>query len=55
MLIEVETWYQMKNCYVGSDIPVGDDLFSPELPDRLAAAFETLTPLYHYFRMLETL
>ena len=52
---ELETWYQMKNCYVGSDIPVGDDLFSPELPDRLAAAFETLTPLYHYFRMLETL
>ena len=52
---ELEAWYQMKNCYVGADIPVGDELFSPDLPDRLAEAFQTLTPLYRYFRMLETL
>ena len=52
---ETEAWYQLKNCFVGADIPVGDELFSPDLPERLADAFQTLTPLYRYFRMLETL
>ena len=52
---EIDRWYQLKNCYVGVDIPVGDELFSKDLPDRLVKAFEVLSPLYHYFRMLETL
>ena len=47
-------WYQMKNCYVGTDIPVGPELFSRDLPDRLAEAFRALTPLYQYFHALET-
>ena len=51
---ETDRWYQLRNCYVGTDIPVGEELFSLELPDRLAEAFSILTPLYRYFRMLET-
>ncbi len=52
---ELLPWYQMKNCYFGQEIPVGDDLFSPDLPEKLADAFRTLEPLYHYFRKLETM
>ena len=52
---ELEPWYQLKNCYVGADIPVGPDLFDKNLPDRLVHAFEILRPLYEYFRTLETL
>lgn len=52
-LPELLPWYQMKNCYFAQDIPPGDALFSPDLPDMLADAFRTLEPLYHYFRSLE--
>ena len=51
---EIDAYYQLKNCYVGAKIPVGPELFDRNLPDRLVSAFETLEPLYHYFRMLET-
>ena len=50
---ELERWYQLKNCYVGADIPVGEALFDPKLPDRLAEAFTLLTPLFQYFKALE--
>lgn len=51
----MENWYQMKNCFIEWQIPVGDELFSEKLPDMLADAFRTLEPLYHYFRKLETI
>ena len=51
---EIDRWYQMKNCYVGANIPAGDELFDPNLPDRLVEAFQLLTPLYHYFKGLES-
>ena len=51
---DIDRWYQLKNCYVGVDIPVGEELFDPNLPDLLAQAFRTLEPLYRYFRQLET-
>ena len=50
---EAKPWYQMKNCYFGKEIPVGEELFSQELPEYLAACFRELTPLYQYFRALE--
>lgn len=50
---ESERWYQMKNCYFGMEIPVGDQLFSLGLPDFLAERFRELTPMYQYFRELE--
>ena len=52
---EIDEWYQLKNCYVAASIPVGDELFDPNLPDRLVEGFQLLTPLFHYFRQLETL
>jgi hypothetical protein len=51
---ELLPWYQIKNCYFEQEIPLGDALFSRELPEQLADAFRTLEPLYHYFRKLET-
>ena len=48
-----ENWYQMKNCYVAADIPVGPALFDRNLADRLVEGFEQLTPLYYYWRKLE--
>lgn len=32
---------------------MGDELFDPDLPQRLISAYEILTPLYQYFRGLE--
>ncbi len=53
-LSEGENWYQLKNCFVQRIIPVGEELFSPELCDNLVKAFYTLQPLYQYFRELES-
>ncbi len=50
-----DPWYQLKNCEAEEVIPVGEELFSPNLGERLARIFEKVTPLYRYFRMLETL
>ena len=50
---ELEPWYQMKNCFFEETVPVGEELFDPNLPDRIVSAFETLMPLYDYFRKLE--
>lgn len=50
---ELEPWYQLKNCFFEVRIPVGDELFDPNLPDRIAEVFQTLEPLYRYFRKLE--
>ena len=50
---EIEPWYQLKNCFFEVQVPVGDELFAPDLPDKIADAFQTLTPLYRYFRRLE--
>lgn len=47
-------WYQLKNCFFEETIPVGDLLFSRDLPAHIADIFQILTPLYRYFRMLET-
>jgi len=52
---ELEPWYQLKNCFFEEIIPVGEGLFDPNLPERIADAFETLRPLYDYFRKLETM
>ena len=51
---ELEPWYQLKNCFFEVRLPVGDELFASDLPDRIADAFRVLTPLYRYFRRLET-
>lgn len=50
---ELESWYQLKNCYFEETIPTGDALFSKDLPKHLEEAFKTLEPLYLYFRTLE--
>ena len=50
---DMEPWYQLKNCFLEETIPVGDELFDPDLPQRLISAYEILTPLYQYFRGLE--
>jgi uncharacterized protein (TIGR02453 family) len=52
---ELEPWYQLKNCFVEQSIPVGEELFDPNLPEKLADAFQTLELLYHYFRKLEVM
>lgn len=49
----LEPWYQMKSCFFEVRIPVGDELFGKDLPEKIADAFRTLTPLYRYFRTLE--
>ena len=51
---ELEKWYQLKNCFFEQRIEVGEELFSPELPQRLIDAYRELEPLYKYFRWLET-
>lgn len=50
---ELEHWYQLKNCFFQQQIPVGKELYDPQLPERLADSFRTLEPLYYYFRRLE--
>ena len=50
----LEPWYQLKNCFFEEQIPVGDDLFSPQLADHLVSRFRTLEPIYHYFKKLES-
>lgn len=50
---ELEQWYQLKNCFFEVTIPVGDELFDKNLPEKIADVFQTLMPLYRYFRMLE--
>lgn len=50
---ELMPWYQLKNCFFEETVPVGDELFHPALPERIADAFRTLEPLYRYFRRLE--
>lgn len=52
---ELEPWYQLKNCFFEETVPVGEELFDPKLPERIVSAFETLRPLYDYFRKLETM
>ncbi len=52
-LDELLPWYQLKNCFFRQDIPAGEQLFSPDLPELLVDSFRTLEPLYHYFRELE--
>jgi uncharacterized protein (TIGR02453 family) len=49
----LEPWYQLKSCFLEETIPVGPDLFSPDLPQHIASAFQALIPLYQYFRTLE--
>ena len=51
---KIEPWYQMKNCFFEVEVPVGEELFDPNLPDKIADAFRALEPLYRYFRKLET-
>ncbi len=48
-----ETWYQLKNCFLCEEVPVGEQLYAPELAERIISAFEILEPLYGYFRKLE--
>ncbi len=50
---ELEPWYQLKNCFLEETVPVGDELYAPDLADRIADAFQTLEPLYRYFRRVE--
>lgn len=50
---ELEPWYQLKNCYFSHNIPVGDALFSKDLPDELIHCFHVYEPIYRYFRALE--
>ena len=50
---ELERWYQLKNCFFQQEIPVGEQLFDPKLPEALADSFRALTPLYKYFKGLE--
>ena len=50
---ELEHWYQLKNCFFQQEIPVGEELYDPNLPEVLADGFRTLKPMYDYFRGLE--
>ena len=50
---KLEPWYQLKNCFFEVQVPVGDELFDKDLPEKIADAFRTLEPLYWYFRKLE--
>ena len=50
---ETANLYDMKNCFIERQIPVGEQLFSEQLPELLAETFRKLEPLYHYFERLE--
>lgn len=50
---EMQSWYQLKNCFWEEQLPVGDALFDPELPEHLVRAFTRLAPVFEYFRTLE--
>ena len=50
---EMEHWYQLKNCFFQQEIPVGEQLYDPNLPEVLVDSFRALKPIYDYFRGLE--
>ena len=50
---KTEEWYNKKSFSLIHNQQNGQELFSPELADRLAKGFEFLMPLYDYFITLD--
>jgi len=51
---EVAIWYNKKSFSLIHNHPNGDELFSPELANRLVAGYSFLMPLYDYFITLDS-
>lgn len=47
-------WYNKKSFSLIHKQQNGDELYSPELTDRISTGFETLMPLYDYFVTLDS-
>ena len=43
-------WYNLKHVSVGYEHAFGSELYSPDLPDRLAETYAALMPMYLFFR-----
>jgi len=50
---DLQSWYQRKTCYLLCTHPVDASLFRPTFAGELAAEFQALSPLYHYFWSLK--
>lgn len=46
-------WYNKKNFSLIHEEKIGEDLFSPALPERLVRGFEFFLPYYEYFASLD--
>ena len=47
-------WYNLKSFSLIHNQPNGDEIFSPELADRLVAGYSFLMPFYDYFITLDS-
>ena len=47
-------WYNKKSFSLVHEQPIGEELFSPELANRLVAGYAFLMPLYDYFITLDS-
>ncbi len=51
---QLRAWYQKKSFALGHVQPCGEELYSPELTQRLAGGYALLMPVYDYLRTLES-
>ena len=51
---ETADWYNKKSFSLIHNQPNGDELFSPEIADRVIKGFSFLMPLYDYFITLDS-
>jgi uncharacterized protein (TIGR02453 family) len=49
---KLASWYNKKSLSVGRDLPLTEELYTPELVDTLADGFTFLMPYYEYFSTL---
>ena len=49
----VAPWYQAKNFSIGHEEPWTEELYSPDIVERMKKGFEFLLPYYDYFLSLE--
>jgi uncharacterized protein (DUF2461 family) len=51
---KTSAWYNKKSFSLTHEQPNGEELFSPELADRIVAGYQFLMPLYDYFITLDS-
>ena len=50
---KLQHWYNRKNIGILHQTPIGDELYQPDLKEKLITAYKQLMPLYQYLESLD--